>query len=101
MPWLKKSMLRNPRSCKANSLVVASPGVVARSASSALLRRVATPLALSLMLWVPIAWTFALVGPKPVEAEVDVLHPGFEGDEVGTTDEASTSKTDDDESIGD
>ncbi|MEE2895332.1 MAG: hypothetical protein VX726_06260 [Planctomycetota bacterium] len=66
-----------------------------------LFRRVATPLALSLMLWVPIAWTFALVGPKPVEAEVDVLHPGFEGDEVGTTDEASTSKTDDDESIGD
>ena len=66
-----------------------------------LFRRVATPLALSLMLWVPIAWTFALVGPKPVEAEVDVLHPGFEGDEVGTTDEASTPKTDDDESIGD
>ena len=66
-----------------------------------LFRRVATPLALSLMLWVPIAWTFALVGPKPVEAEVDVLHPGFEGDEVGTTDEASTSKTDDDESTGD
>ncbi|MEC8320179.1 MAG: hypothetical protein VX012_02130, partial [Planctomycetota bacterium] len=44
-----------------------------------LFRRVATPLALSLMLWVPIAWTFALVGPKPVEAEVDVLHPGFVG----------------------
>ena len=53
------------------------------------------------MVWVPIAWTFALVGPKPVEAEVDVLHPGFEGDEVGTTDDASTPKTDDDESIGD
>ena len=53
-----------------------------------------TPLALSLALWVPIAWTFAILGPTPTPGAARVLQPGFENrmiaDEVeGVVDDAS------------
>lgn len=38
-----------------------------------------TPLALSLALWVPVAWTFAILGPNPAAGDADVLQPGFGG----------------------
>lgn len=45
------------------------------------LHRFVTPLALSLAIWVPITWTFAVVGPQPSAAATENLQPGFEGRE--------------------
>ncbi len=44
--------------------------------------RFVTPLALSLAIWVPITWTFAVVDPKPSAAATETLRPGFEGQDV-------------------
>ena len=41
--------------------------------------RFVTPLALSLAIWVPITWTFAVVDPQPSSAAMETLQPGFEG----------------------
>ena len=37
-----------------------------------------TPLALSLALWVPVAWAFAFLGPTAVPGDAGVLQPGFQ-----------------------
>lgn len=48
------------------------------------LHRHATPVALSLVAWVPLAWGFALLAPTPEPATIDVLRAGFEtGAETG------------------
>lgn len=36
-----------------------------------------TPLALSLAIWVPVAWSFAILDPTPAPADSTVLRPGF------------------------
>jgi hypothetical protein len=44
--------------------------------------RFVTPLALSLAIWVPITWTFAVVDPQPSSAAMETLQPGFEGQDA-------------------
>lgn len=57
------------------------------------LHRHATPVALSLLAWVPLAWGFALLAPTPVPPRLDVLHAGLHVD-PGHSDAPSPSGSD-------
>ncbi len=46
------------------------------------LHRHATPVALSLVAWVPLAWGFAILAPDPEPPKIEVLRTGFDVDET-------------------